>query len=107
MTQSAQIKLHPWLTHSALPNAGHTSNHTRSTGDGEGGDRLLSGKVSVEFPDGSVDFDETPPTTFHSSSNTGVDLNGKQRARRRCCWGPREGEGGGMTTPVPGECTIS
>jgi hypothetical protein len=75
------------LAHSALPNAGHTSNHNRSAGDGEGGDRLLSGKGSIQFPHGNADFDKTPPTTeptFHSSSNTGVELKGKLRARQRC-----------------------
>ena len=84
--------------HSALPNAGHTSNHNISAGAGEGGDRLLSGEASVEFPDGNVDFDTTPPTTeptLHSSSNTGVELKGKQRARRRCRCDLGEGGGGG------------
>ena len=97
-TQPAKTYLHQLLTHSALPNAGHTSNHTRSAGDGEGGDLFHSGKVSVEFPDGNVNFDKPPPTTeltFHPSSDTGVDLKGKQRARRRCCWGLGEGERGG------------
>ena len=87
-SQPTQSAIHPQLAHSALPNAGHTSNHTRSAGDGGGVD-FHSGKGSVEFPDGNVDvdFDKTPHTTeptFLPSSDTGVDLKGKQRARRRC-----------------------
>jgi hypothetical protein len=74
-TQPAKTYLHQLLTHSALPNAGHTSNHTRSAGDGEGGDLFHSGKVSVEFPDGNVNFDKPPPSQFVSEITMYSSLN--------------------------------